>query len=81
MDNNSKNLRKEALKAMAGKKSKKYADGGSSIADGMKRLFGSKIDKRKKEEKAKAAGYPEWIMDMPEGSDKERAKKVHDANN
>lgn len=80
MDTNSKNLRKEALKTLAGKKSKKYQDGGTSIAEGMKRLFGSKIEERKKEVEAEKAGYPRHILDMPEGSDKRRAMAVHDAN-
>lgn len=50
------------------------------IAEGMARLFGPKIKKKKKEEKAKQAGLPSHIMDMPEGSDKDRAIAVHKAN-
>ena len=50
------------------------------IAEGMAKMFGPKIDKKKKEKKAEEAGLPEHIMDMAEGSDKDRAIAVHKAN-
>ena len=50
------------------------------IKEGMAKLFGPKIEKKKKEQKAKEAGLPQHIMDMPEGTDKRRAIAVHKAN-
>ena len=35
--------------------------------------------RRSERKEAKAAGYPEWIMKMPDGSEKDRAKAVHRA--
>lgn len=50
------------------------------IKEGMAKLFGPKIEKKKKEKLQEESGVPSWIRDMPEGSDKDRALKVHEAN-
>lgn len=52
----------------------------SSLGDNIGKFFKPKIDRKKKEAKAKAAGLPQHIMDMEEGSDKDRAIAVHRAN-
>lgn len=52
----------------------------SSLGESIGKFFSKKIEAKKKEEEAKKAGLPRWIMDMPEGSDKDRAIAVHKAN-
>lgn len=52
----------------------------SSLGDKISKFFKPKSERRAKEEKAKKLGLPVHIMDMPEGSDKDRAIAVHKAN-
>ena len=50
------------------------------IKESMANFFGPKVEKKKKEKKAEDLDLPEYILDMPEGSAKERAIKVHRVN-
>ena len=52
----------------------------SSLSDKLSKFFKPKSEKLKKERAAKKLGIPLHILEMPEGKDKEKAIKVHLAN-
>lgn len=52
----------------------------SSLGKSISKFFKPKVEARKKEEAAKVADLPEWIMDMPDNEDKRRAIAAHRAN-
>ena len=52
----------------------------SSLSDKLSKFFKPKSEKLKKERVAKKLGIPLHILEMPEGSDKDRALAVHEAN-
>lgn len=51
-----------------------------TMAKNISKFFSSKIKKQEEEKKAKKSGIPMWISKMPDGSDKQRALRVHRAN-
>ena len=52
----------------------------SSLSDKLSKFFKPKSEKLKKERAAKKLDIPLHILEMPEGSDKDRALAVHEAN-
>ncbi len=52
----------------------------SKLSEGLSKFFKPKSEKLKKEKAAKELGIPVHILEMPEGRDKEKAIRVHLAN-
>lgn len=47
----------------------------------LSKVFNEKVKRHKKEKEVKEGiGYPQWIEDMDDPIQKEKAKKIHDLN-